>query len=196
MMPPQVLTCMKQHGVTMAFIACEAYGAGGFPLSCPRQIVKAWKAGMSNVDITFLDTSFGNTTELINFLSNHSISSGSEPPYTYGRVWINQLAISTFGRNRYWFGNLTKTLEDHQQSIGVRTNNASWTSMLGHWDGGSSYPLWNEYPDGVPSFANFTTFGGWKQPAMKEYINSANSFNSLCNGSVTLVWGYQPDPDM
>ena len=43
-------------------------------------------------------------------------------------------------------------------------------------------PLWYAHYDHVASFADWTSFGGWSKPAVKQYAGTT----SICNGSFDL----------
>lgn len=48
----------------------------------------------------------------------------------------------------------------------------------------TSHPLWYAHYDGVQSFSDFTSFGGWTKPAMKQYLGD----KTLCSVGVDYDW--------
>lgn len=68
-------------------------------------------------------------------------------------------------------------------SFGIYTSSSQWTSIMGSsYTGGSAYDLWYAHYNDVASFAgyflprykmlmflDFSAFGGWTSPAMKQY---------------------------
>jgi GH25 family lysozyme M1 (1,4-beta-N-acetylmuramidase) len=72
--------------------------------------------------------------------------------------------------------------EGHRLGIqmGVYASAYMWSSIMG--DGctvASSLPLWYAHYDDTRSFSDFTPFGGWSSPTMKQY-NDGSSIGSNC----------------
>lgn len=58
-----------------------------------------------------------------------------------------------------------------------------WQSILGSTSACTSVatqPLWYAHYDNNPSFSDFTKFGGWTKPNIKQYQGT----HSLCGASV------------
>lgn len=65
---------------------------------------------------------------------------------------------------------LTNSLSYLGESVGILTSLSDWQSIVGsNWAGVSKYPLWYYQYDDALSFADFSPFGGWTQPAIKQY---------------------------
>jgi len=74
--------------------------------------------------------------------------------------------------NQQFFESMISEAKKLNQTIGVYTSSSQWSSIMGSsYTGGSAYPLWYAHyqapPD--PSFDDFSAFGGWKSPSMKQY---------------------------
>ena len=54
-------------------------------------------------------------------------------------------------------------------SLGVYTSKSQWTPITGSSTRLSAYPLWYAHYDNVQSFSDFSAFGGWSKPAIKQY---------------------------
>eukprot|EP01115_Flamella_aegyptia_P010368 TRINITY_DN45901_c0_g1_i1.p1 TRINITY_DN45901_c0_g1~~TRINITY_DN45901_c0_g1_i1.p1 ORF type:complete len:233 (+),score=45.51 TRINITY_DN45901_c0_g1_i1:32-700(+) len=59
--------------------------------------------------------------------------------------------------------------EDGGAKVGIYANKSSWTQIMGSDSSFSKYPLWYAHYDGSASFSDFTAFGGWTSPHMKQY---------------------------
>ena len=68
--------------------------------------------------------------------------------------------------------------------LGVYTSRSQWEPIMGDWNGGSSFPLWYAHYDNNPSFSDFSPFGGWNQPAIKQYVGDA----VVCGAGVDKNW--------
>ncbi len=55
---------------------------------------------------------------------------------------------------------------------------------FGSWTGGSSFPVWYAHYPTAKSFSDFSPFGGWTTPFMKQY----NGDQPLCGADVDLDW--------
>lgn len=65
-------------------------------------------------------------------------------------------------------------------TAGIYTNYYNWQSIVGldwTYPASKGLPLWYAHYDYSPSFSDFTAFGGWSTPAIKQYIGDATSVN-------------------
>ena len=68
---------------------------------------------------------------------------------------------------------------------GIYCSNYYWTSFFGSsykFAYASSIPMWYAHYDYDASFSDWTSFGGWSQPTIKQYQGTT----SLCSASVDL----------
>ena len=68
---------------------------------------------------------------------------------------------------------------------GIYTNYYMWESIMGGANqcaGLGNVPLWYAHYDGLASFSDFRSFGGWTKPNMKQYIGDT----TLCGAGVDL----------
>lgn len=56
--------------------------------------------------------------------------------------------------------------------MGVYASEYMWGSIMGDCDAAKDLPLWYAHYDGKQTFSDFTAFGGWSKPAMKQYWDS------------------------
>ena len=67
-------------------------------------------------------------------------------------------------------------------SMGVYSSSYMWSSIMGDSctaGADSGLPLWYAHYDGSRSFSDFSSFGGWTSPTMKQY-SDASSIGSGC----------------
>lgn len=113
------------------------------------------------------------------------------------RVWLD------IEGEQYWFGDYTKNWNWYKSlvdaclaypgvSCAVYSNAAQWGSLFGStskvYSKSANLPLWYpRYPNNKsPSLSDYTPFGGWSTPVMKQYVGDA----SLCTMEVDL--NYSP----
>lgn len=104
---------------------------------------------------------------------------------TYGMLWIDVEGGSTF-----WSTNTTSNVDfisrmisrgqAHGVNIGMYTSASQWGPIGGTYSGFGNLPLWYAHYDGSPSFSDFSPFGGWYKPAIKQYRGDA----SVCGAGI------------
>ena len=68
--------------------------------------------------------------------------------------------------------------------MGVYSSVYMWESFMGSCTVGSSLPLWYAHYDGRKTFSDFTSFGGWSKPSIKQYGDSVG----ICGISADADW--------
>ena len=58
--------------------------------------------------------------------------------------------------------------------LGFYTSSSQWSPITGNSNKFSSYDLWYPHYDSNPSFSDFSSFGGWTSPAIKQYVGDAS----------------------
>ncbi len=58
-------------------------------------------------------------------------------------------------------------------NLGVYTSKSQWTPITGSSTKMAGYPLWYAHYDNNPSFSDFSAFGGWTKPAIKQYAGES-----------------------
>lgn len=87
--------------------------------------------------------------------------------------------------NQQFFDDLVTELANQGIKTGIYTSYSQWSQIMGDdFTDGSQFPLWYPHyqspPD--PSFDDFTPFGGWDEPAIKQYAEN----QSLCGVGVDV----------
>ena len=74
----------------------------------------------------------------------------------------------------------------HGVKMGVYASPYMWSSIMGSCTAGADngLPLWYAHYDYTRSFGDFSAFGGWKHPAMKQY----NDAVGICGISADADW--------
>ena len=110
----------------------------------------------------------------------------------YGMVWYDienyKWSTSTSANQAFVEEMITEGLK-LGVSAGIYTTYYNWESIVGlDYDYPSSIglPLWYAHYDNSASFSDYTAFGGWSSPAIKQYIGDATS----C--SVGVDYNYYP----
>jgi len=180
--------CLVESGFSFAIIRAWMSTGAPDPVG-PHTIYNAWDGNMSYVDAyMFPCYSCGNPAgqmdATIATLQNYSD--------TYGMLWLDIEGPGTYwsgdqGANANFFQALLNEGEAQGIKIGVYTSASQWGPIMGSYTGGSAYPLWYAHYDGNPSFDDFSPFGGWSQPAIKQYQGST----SICGCGVD--YNYYPD---
>lgn len=63
---------------------------------------------------------------------------------------------------------------------GIYSSASQWKPITGDSHSFSSLPLWYAHYDSNPSFSDFSSFGGWSKPAIKQYAGD----QSFCSAGV------------
>ncbi|KAM9978984.1 hypothetical protein ACTFIZ_000317 [Dictyostelium cf. discoideum] len=175
--------CMINQGFEFAII--RGYmETGQVDPEVVNSIACAREAGVEYVD-TYLFPCFncGNPQDqgpaLVNYLSGYNAN--------YGMVWLDIESSDWSGdqsANVAFFEGLISGLQSVGAHIGVYTSASQWIPIMGGYTGGSEFPLWYANWDGVQSFDDFSAFGGWSTPAIKQY----NDGGSNCGVGYDFNW--------
>jgi len=67
--------------------------------------------------------------------------------------------------------------------LGIYTSKVNWQEIVGvSWNGVAKYPLWYAHYDNSASFSDFSPYGGWNKPAIKQYAGD----KTVCGVDVDL----------
>lgn len=71
-------------------------------------------------------------------------------------------------------------------SMGIYSSEYMWSSIMGSCTTGADHglPLWYAHYDHNPSFGDFSPFGGWSKPNVKQYWDSVG----ICGISADADW--------
>ena len=176
--------CMKNNGVTFA-IPRGYCSFGGYDTHAVSNLQNARGAGLTTDVYMFPCRGKSGTTQ-VNELFTHVT------PSLYSRVWIDVETNPSSGCS--WTGHsaasncdfvteIAKAIAGHGKTAGVYASAYMWGQIMGGQKacaGLSSHPLWYAHYDKNPSFSDFSPFGGWTKPFMKQYIGDT----TLCGAGV------------
>eukprot|EP01034_Spumella_vulgaris_P026849 gene26849-33493_t len=132
----------------------------------------------------------------INYLSSHVSIDGldgmkadnSTLGVKVGMLWLDvegtQYWSSSASANTNFIVAMANQGKARGVSIGVYTSKSQWTPITGSSTAMKSYPLWYAHYDNVQSFSDFSAFGGWTKPAIKQYAGDV----SFCSAGWDKSW--------
>ena len=68
--------------------------------------------------------------------------------------------------------------------VGIYSSAYGWSVAMGGYADLTQFPIWYAHYDGSASFSDFSSFGGWGSPAMKQFQGDA----TVCGFGVDLNW--------
>ena len=174
-------SCLKSNGYEFAIVrGYQSFGA--VDPNASKTIANAKAAGIEYVDTYFFPcVPCGNP-------ASQADSFWSALGGQFGTVWLDIEVYqwsSSQASNQAFITTLADTLASKGAKIGIYTSYYNWSSIVGlGWTGMSKYPLWYAHYDNNPSFSDFSAFGGWSTPSIKQY----NGGTDICSASVDLNW--------
>jgi len=178
--------CMKgQHGVEFAIVRCW-HSTGTPDTAAPATVSHAWSAGLAHVDVYMFPCykcgdGKGQVNKAVSYLRSNNVR--------YGMLWLD-----IEGPGTYWSSSTTNNVNFINDMIsegrslgvtlGIYTSASQWNPITGDWKGASSYPLWYAHYNSQQNFNDFSPFGGWTHPAIKQYAGDT----TLCSSGVDLNW--------
>jgi hypothetical protein len=175
------LACMVKQGYNSIVVRCFR-SIGSVDPNCASNVANAHAAGFDTVDI-YMYPSFknGNPYAQMSALINYTQQNGVK----YNTLWLD--VEGTWGAtsdNVAFFNQLLEAGEHLGAQLGVYTSASQWPAIMGNSTAGSIYPLWYSHYNSKQSFDDFSSFGGWKTPYMKQYEGD----QTVCNVGADLNW--------
>jgi len=169
--------CLRNMGYQFAVL--QARRSSGLNQYILGDIKNAWAAGFKYVDVYIFPTVNGNdpynqVIQTLDFLGNAR----------YNRVWLDIEGDwpSNTTRNAWFVGELIRAVEDRGKIVGMYATR-TWKTIFGDYSV-SHYPLWYAHYDGDPSFQDFSSYGGWDRPRVKQYMGTT----SMCKTQIDQNW--------
>jgi len=189
--------CLKSNGYNFAVV--RVYQSNGVVDSNgPSTITNAWNGGMAHVDgYIFPCYSCGNPKkqmdDTVNYLKSHKIFAKAEDELSssnttvgakYGMLWLDiegtQYWSSSTSNNVAFLNDMVTEGKALGVSLGIYSSASQWSPIMGGSTKFSSLPLWYAHYDNSASFSDFSPFGGWSKPAIKQYAGTT----AICSASV------------
>ncbi|ORZ03792.1 glycoside hydrolase superfamily [Syncephalastrum racemosum] len=185
-------SCAKNYGYDHAIIRCymEAYGnnpGGKVDSNCKANYDNAKSGGFTSIDIYMFPCTGRSTCKSPATQVNEIVKYVGDNKMTVGRLWLD-VEVDPAANNWPSTSSAQSTLKSFKSALdasgwkwGVYSSTYQWTTITGSasWVLDSSVPLWYSHYDKSLSFSDFTSFGGWKSPTIKQYDGGA----SFCSAS-------------
>ena len=167
-----VYQCAKRAGWNF-MIARSYHNYGAVDTNTVANIRNSKAAGIPYNDIYHFPCSFGQSaaSQVADDLNNVG--------RIFGMMWFDietnedsNCAWRGAGENCQFMGELISAGHANGVHMGIYASAYMWESIMGSCTVGSSLALWYAHYDGRQTFADFSPFGGWSRPAMKQYYDS------------------------
>jgi len=177
--------CLKSNNLTFSIIrGWHSYGKPDTNVVATASAARA--AGMDPVDVYMFPCQScgdakGQAESLVNYLDSNGVK--------YSTIWLDVEGPGTYwssdqASNADFISDLIDGVKDKHKSVGVYTSKSQWIPIVGSWTGASHLDLWYADYDGVPTFGDFTAFGGWSKPYMKQFTDQG----AKCGVSYDINW--------
>lgn len=182
--PESTHACFKKSG--FSFVIARGYCSyGGVDHNAVQSLTNAKKAGLTTHMYMFPCRGKGAAAQVDEMIK-------AIPANLYGTVWIDVETNPSSGCS--WSGHdassncqfLTEILDkvkSHGKTVGIYASSYMWQTIFGSKDAChtvSSHELWYAHYDGKESFSDFTAFGGWTKPTIKQFQGDT----TLCGAGV------------
>ena len=174
--------CLRSKGYEYAILQ-GFRSVGRVDTNIVRNIKNARAAGMKRVDVSLFPCISCRMFDIENqALGLINAIKGQD----YDMIWIDIQVYewgSNFIANQKIIISLVNKLQELNQKVGIYTNKNNWESIVGpSWTGCSSLPLWYVTFDNIDNFSDFSPFGGWQSPEIKQYQGDVK----VCGSTVGL----------
>lgn len=180
-----VYQCMKQNGMT--YVIIRGYCSfGGVDSHAVTGLQNAKAAGL------ITDVYFFPCTGKKSPATQVAEMFAAIPSNLYGMIWIDVETNTSPGcgweqhsheDNCKFLIELINAIKSHGKVPAIYASAYMWQNIMGSrtaCPAAASQQLWYPHYDGNPSFADFSAFGGWTKPTIKQYTGTS----SFCGGSV------------
>jgi GH25 family lysozyme M1 (1,4-beta-N-acetylmuramidase) len=181
-------SCFASNGVS--YVVPRAYkSSGSVDTNSCGSLTQAKNAGINNRGVYMFPSpqSSKSAATQINELTNYLNSCSA---FT-GMIWLDiegsQYWLGSSSANQAWYQSLASACQSSGYSCGVYTSASQWSAIFGSssFSHGGSMPLWYAHYDNNPSFSDFSSFGGWSSPSVKQYQGDT----TLCGFGVDMDYG-------
>jgi len=186
-------SCLVSSGYV--FGVTRAFQSNGVPdPNACNNIRNAHSGGMQYVDVylfpcpTCGSSGQSQVSSMVNALASNGCTpnTGTQGTSNYGMVWLDIEGTSYWSSQQSVNSNFFEELKSGCSQTGVvcavYTSASQWNPIMGSYTGGGSMSLWYAHYDGNPSFSDFSPFGGWTKPSIKQYQGTT----TVCSAGVDL----------
>ena len=179
--------CFISSGYVFAIPRCWC-SVGSMDSNCVQNCKNAHSAGMTRVDTYFFPCySCGNVAGQVSTFWNKVVANQMD----FTRLWFDVEGTwsSSTSTNQNFFMQMVNQARSIGIVYGIYCSKYYWTSFFGSsytFAYADSIPMWYAHYDYDASFSDWSSFGGWTSPTIKQYQGTT----SMCSASVDLnYWG-------
>lgn len=180
-------SCMVGQGIR--FISMRGFRSSGTVDTNVCSTLNAAKAaGISDVNVYLFPCPTCSSSAASQMSTMVSYLLATCPSSFSGKVWLDiegsQYWSTSYTTNKSWYQSLVDSCATSGVTCGIYSSYYQWESIFGStsYSYGSNLPLWYAHYDNVENFSDFTAFGGWTVPAIKQYAGTT----SYCSASVDM----------
>ena len=161
--------CLVENGYTFAIPRCWC-SVGSMDSNCVQNLKNGHSAGMSRVDAYFFPCySCGNVAGQVSTFWSKTVSNKMD----FTTLWfdIEGTWSSSYSTNQAFLMEMMNQARSIGIVHGIYVSEYFWASFFGDY----TYPyasdtqLWYPHYDDWASFGDFSAFGGWSWPNIKQY---------------------------
>eukprot|EP00331_Platyophrya_macrostoma_P014079 CAMPEP_0176433454 /NCGR_PEP_ID=MMETSP0127-20121128/16031_1 /TAXON_ID=938130 /ORGANISM="Platyophrya macrostoma, Strain WH" /LENGTH=216 /DNA_ID=CAMNT_0017815883 /DNA_START=86 /DNA_END=736 /DNA_ORIENTATION=+ len=178
--------CCRNNG--WDFVIVRSYCSyGGVDSNAPATLRQAAAAGLPYHDVYHFPCKSQSASEQVQADYDHVKG-------LFGMMWFDIETNPSPGcgwssdkaDNCAFLGSLISAGRNLGIHMGVYASAYMWSSIMGDCNVGADngLSLWYAHYDGSQSFSDFSSFGGWSKPAMKQYGDSVG----ICNINADANW--------
>lgn len=182
--PVSAYQCLKSNGYGFAIV--RGYCSfGGIDHNAVQSLTNAKSAGMITDVYMFPCRSKSPQTQVDEMFAGI-------PSNLFGMVWIDVETNESPGcswsghdaaSNCQFLTDVVNRIKSHGKNLGIYATAYMWQTIFGSRNACpsvASQQLWYAHYDGSASFSDFSPFGGWSKPTIKQFQGT----NSLCGASI------------
>eukprot|EP01113_Clastostelium_recurvatum_P003697 TRINITY_DN11615_c0_g1_i1.p1 TRINITY_DN11615_c0_g1~~TRINITY_DN11615_c0_g1_i1.p1 ORF type:complete len:229 (+),score=34.92 TRINITY_DN11615_c0_g1_i1:121-807(+) len=163
--------CMKP---SLEFVVMRCYrSVGSVDPDCAGTVHAAHAASIPDVSVyIFPCFKCGNPTGQMQTMVSHMKTNN----INVSMIWLDIEGPGTYwgsnqATNENFIDQLAKEGTSLGYKLGVYTSASQWIPIVGKWTGLSNLPLWYAHYNNQQNFDDFTPFGGWTKPSIKQYAD-------------------------
>lgn len=173
--------CLAASGYEFAILEGTAGNSGVVNPFLGGILNSAKSAGIRYVDVyVFLNFNRGDPRGQIQEVVNAIRNSGA--PFD-GMIWHDVEGAQYWGNcdeNQQFLREALDEVNNLGLKQGIYSSASQWGPIMCGTEEFSNYQLWYAHYDGSPSFSDFSPFGGWNSPAIKQFQGTT----SLCGTQI------------
>merc|ERR1711879_1478 len=177
-------SCLKSNGYDFGIIEATAGSEYGLNPHIASVVANAEKY-FPNVDVyIFPDTSHSASDEMTSYIN----ALKSDGVLKKNMVWMDiegsEYWSSSCSSNQNWLKEAIDTINSLYKGCGLSTcvgiyaSESQWSPIMCNTSEFSNYQLWWADYNGGATFSDFSPFGGWSKPNIKQYAGTTNKCNT------------------